>query len=81
MKELADYYKRVVSWYAKGGFHDELNKRHESKYNYKLDHFEFLNEVESEHQTSREEYTKRYDAVVKAVQSVVPDMKFVGLVS
>ena len=29
-KEVADYYARLLSWYTKGGFTDELGKRHES---------------------------------------------------
>ena len=67
--------------YSKGGFYDELNHFQKSKFNFTIDHFEFLNEIEAEHATSPQDYTKRYDAVVKAVQSVVPNMKFVGLVS
>ncbi len=35
-KELGDYYARLVSWYANGGFTDENGVRHDSGYHYKL---------------------------------------------
>jgi hypothetical protein len=34
MKEVAEYYARLLSWYTKGGFTDEIGKRHESGYHY-----------------------------------------------
>src|SRR5712664_5014237 len=36
MKEVADYYARLISWYTKGGFTDELGKRHNSGYHYSI---------------------------------------------
>jgi hypothetical protein len=63
-KELGDYFGRLVSWYTQGGFTDENGKRHESGYHYTFPYWEVLNEVESEHHTSPEDYTKRYDAIV-----------------
>jgi hypothetical protein len=27
LKEVADYYARLVAWYTRGGFHDELGQR------------------------------------------------------
>ena len=38
-----------------------------------------LNEVDSEHHTSPEDYTKRYDFIVEGVRQASPDTKFVGL--
>ena len=46
MKEVADYYARLVSWYTQGGFTDEFGKRHESGHHYKIDYWEVLNEVD-----------------------------------
>src|SRR5579859_2538830 len=46
MKEVADYYARLVSWYTHGGFTDEFGQRHESGFHYKIDYWEALNEVE-----------------------------------
>ena len=77
--EIGDYYARLVSWYANGGFTDEDGVRHESGYYYKLQWWEVLNEVEAEHSTTPEQYTARYDAIVSAIQKVSPDTKFVGL--
>jgi hypothetical protein len=57
LKELGEYYARLVSWYTNGGFTDEAGKRHESKYRYKIDHWEVLNEPDLEHQTTPEQYT------------------------
>ena len=79
LKELGDYYARLVSWYTNGGFTDEAGTRHESKYRYKIDYWEVLNEPDLEHQTTAEQYTARYDAIVGAVRKVAPGVKFVGV--
>ncbi len=79
MKELADYYARLVSWYTKGGFKDEYGAWHASGHHYKIDYWEVFNEVDLEHKMTPEQYTERYDAVVAALHSVAPEMKFVGL--
>ena len=79
MRELGDYYARLVSWYTLGGFTDELGKRHESGHHFKIDYWEVLNEVDFEHNMTPEQYTERYDAVVAAIRKVAPRMKFVGL--
>jgi hypothetical protein len=78
-KELGDYYGRLVSWFTKGGFTDENGKRHESGYHYKIPYWEVLNEVDFEHKTSPEDYTRRYDAIVEGIRRVSPDTKFMGL--
>jgi hypothetical protein len=78
-KQLGDYYARLVSWYVNGGFTDENGARHNSGYHYKFPVWEVLNEPESEHTTTPEQYTARYDAIVSAIHQVSPDTKFVGL--
>jgi hypothetical protein len=78
-KELGDYFGRLVSWYTKGGFTDENGKKHESGYHYTFPYWEVLNEVESEHKTTPEDYTKRYDFIVEGIRKVSPDTKFMGL--
>jgi Glycosyl hydrolases family 39 len=79
MREVADYYARLFSWYTKGGFTDEYGKRHESGYHYSIPYWEVLNEVDFEHHISPESYTKLYDEVVLAIKKVQPDTRFVGL--
>jgi hypothetical protein len=79
LKHLGDYYARLVSWYHSGGFTDELGAYHRSGYHYEIPWWEVLNEVDSEHQTTPEQYTERYDAIVKAIHQVSPDTRFVGL--
>jgi hypothetical protein len=79
MRELGDYYARLVSWYTQGGFTDELGKRHESGHRFKIDYWEVFNEIDFEHDMTPEQYTERYDAVVSAIRKVAPRMKFVGL--
>jgi hypothetical protein len=79
MRELSDYYARLVSWYTQGGFTDELGKRHESGHRFKIDYWEVFNEVDFEHNMTPEQYTERYDAVVAAIHKVDPRIKFVGL--
>jgi hypothetical protein len=78
-RELGDYYARLVSWYANGGFTDEHGVRHESGYHYKLSIWEVLNEVDLEHKMKPEQYTARYDEIVSAIQVVSPDTKFMGM--
>jgi hypothetical protein len=79
MKELGDYYARLVSWYVNGGFTDELGKRHDSGHHLKVDYWEVLNEPDIEHNMTPEQYTARYDAIVTAIHRIAPGMKFVGL--
>ena len=79
MKELGDYYARLVSWYTLGGFKDEYGVTHNSGHHYKIDYWEVFNEVEGEHKMTPEQYTERYDAVVAAIRRVAPNMKFAGL--
>ncbi len=79
MKELSDYYARLISWYKKGGFTDEFGKRHISNHSFNFDYWEVFNEPEFEHNMSPKDYTGRYDAVVSAIKKVDPKMKFVGI--
>ncbi len=79
MKQVADYYARLVSWYTQGGFTDEYGKRHVSGHHYKVPYWEVLNEIDFEHKMSPEFYTHLYDAIVTAIRKVDPNMKFIGL--
>jgi hypothetical protein len=78
LREVRDYFTRVISWYTKGGFTDELGVRHESGYHFKFDAWEVLNEVDLEHRLSPELYTRIYDEVVGALKALDPEMKFSG---
>ena len=42
LKELADYYGRLVSWYTKGGFTDEYGVYHHSGYYYHIPYWFIL---------------------------------------
>jgi len=77
--QVGEYFARLVSWYSKGGFTDELGQWHSSGYHFEIPIWEVLNEVEFEHQTNPEEYTRRYDAIVEAIRKVSPQTKFMGL--
>lgn len=79
MKEVADYFVRVFSWYTKGGFTDELGKFHKSGYYYDFPYWEVLNEPDLEHRMTPQLYTKLYDAVVIALKEIAPETKFVGI--
>lgn len=79
MHELGDYYARLAGWYTRGGFKDELGVQHSSGHHYKIDYWEVFNEVDFEHKMTPKQYTERYDAVVSAIRSVNPQIKFVGL--
>jgi len=79
MKELANYFARLFSWYTKGGFTDELGKFHKSTHHYKIAYWEVLNEPDLEHQISPQLYTKMYDAIVSELKKISPETKFVGI--
>lgn len=76
---VADYYRRLVSWYTAGGFTDEYGAFHRSPYHYQLPYWEVLNEVDFEHAMTPREYTELYDAIVTAIHEVSPRTKFVAL--
>jgi len=79
MKEVADYWARVASWYTQGGFKDEYGQWHQSGHHYKFAYWEVLNEVDYEHKMSPEFYTSLYDAIVPAVRQAAPGMRFMGM--
>lgn len=78
-KELAAYYGRLLSWYTKGGFTDELGKYHKSGHLYKIPYWEVLNEPDLEHNISPQLYTKLYDVIVKEMKKISPETKFIGM--
>ena len=79
VKALGDYYARLVSWYTRGGFTDELGTFHASGHHDDIRYWEVFNEIDGEHDTTPERYVERYDAVTQAVLKVAPEMRFVGL--
>lgn len=79
MKEAAGYFARLIGWYTQGGFTDELGKRHDSGYHYKIAYWEILNEIEFEHHWTPEAYTRFYDTVTAAMLKVDPSLKFMAL--
>lgn len=78
-RELAAYYARLLSWYTKGGFTDELGKYHQSGHFYKIPYWEVLNEPDLEHNISPQLYTKLYDVIVREMKKVSPQTKFIGM--
>lgn len=79
MKQIGDYYARLVSWYTQGGFRDEYGHEHTSGHHYKIPYWEVLNEVDFEHQMTPQFYSHIYDAIVGAIHRVDPKVKFVGM--
>ncbi len=78
-KELGDYYARVISWYTRGGFVDELGRFRQSGHRFKIGTWEILNEPDAEHLMSVQQYTERYDAIAASIREVAPEMRFMGL--
>jgi len=78
-QELAGYYARLLSWYTRGGFTDELGKEHKSGHFYKIPYWEVLNEPDLEHAISPELYTRIYDKIVYELKKVSPQTRFIGL--
>ena len=79
IKEITDYYVRLLSWYTKGGFIDEAGEYHKSGYFYNIPYWEILNEPDIEHRLSVQQYTRIYDAIVIALKKVIPGTKFIGM--
>ena len=79
LKEVGEYYARLVSWYTQGGFTDEFGKRHDSGHHYKIDYWEVLNEVDGEHSMTPQTYTRVYDAIVEAIHRADPRITCVGM--
>jgi hypothetical protein len=82
LKDLGDYYGRLVAHYVEGGFTDEAG-RWIPGYNLSMSHWEVLNEIEGEHALSPALYTQVYDAIVQGIQRWAPrgsaGMKFMAL--
>lgn len=81
MKEVSEYFARLLRWYTRGGFTDENGKIHESGHHYKVACWEVLNEIDLEHKWTPEAYTKFYDAVTQAMGKVDPNLKFMAVAS
>jgi hypothetical protein len=79
VQTVADYYRRLVSWYTDGGFTDEYDNFHASGHHYPVPYWEVLNEIDAEHSLSPQLYTQLYDAIVTAIHQVSPRTQFVGL--
>jgi hypothetical protein len=79
MREVAEYYARLVSWYTRGGFKDEHGRWHDSGHRFTFDYWEVLNEVDIEHPMTRAFYTALDDEIVGALRRVSPETKFMGL--
>lgn len=77
LKEVADYYVRLFSWYAKGGYTDELSQFQKSERFYKIPDWEVLNEMER--RLSPQLYTRIYDAIFLVLKRISSETKFVGL--
>jgi hypothetical protein len=78
-QQIAAYYRRLVSWYTRGGFTDECGTYHASGNHFHIPYWEVFNEPDQEHHPEPEIYTREYDAVVGAIRSVSPDTRFVGM--
>jgi hypothetical protein len=79
LKELGDYYARLVGWYVNGGFTDEKGRKVTSEFHYEFPIWEVMNEVDFEHNSTPKQYTERYDAIVGAIHAVSPKTQFMGL--
>jgi hypothetical protein len=76
--EVAEYFYRIASWYIAGGFTDEHGRRHESGHQYRFGYWEVLCEPDFRGMPP-DVYTRLYDAVVKRLCTLDPQMKFIGL--
>ena len=79
--QTAEYFQRLAQWYIRGGFEDELGRKHISGHHLKIDYWEVLNEEEegTGHNIEPPAATALYDAVVTKLRQVDPTMKFSAL--
>jgi hypothetical protein len=78
LKEISDYYSRLLSYYTQGGMTDECGVFHPG-YNLTIEAWEILNESEGEHSIDIGLYNQIYDAVTAAIHAVSPNTEFIGL--
>eukprot|EP00931_Biecheleriopsis_adriatica_P091242 TRINITY_DN65140_c0_g1_i1.p1 TRINITY_DN65140_c0_g1~~TRINITY_DN65140_c0_g1_i1.p1 ORF type:complete len:572 (+),score=69.34 TRINITY_DN65140_c0_g1_i1:76-1716(+) len=93
-EQAGEYFSRVISWYTKGGFVDELGVKHESNYSYTWKYWEVLNEVDAGESGTKcnslnnsnaalacvRKYTEIYDGIVTVLKRDHPQLQFTGLV-
>ena len=70
-----NYFSKVLDWYQKGGFTDELGVYHHSGHNFSWGFLEVLNEMDY---IAGPKYIRWYDGVTKIVKANHPDIKFIG---
>ena len=89
-----EYFSRIISWYTKGGFVDELGVKHISNYSYAWKYWEVLNEVDAGESGTQcgslnnsaaaplcaRKYTEIYDGIVTVLHRDHPQLQFTGLV-
>lgn len=77
-QQLADFCARIVGWYNKGGFTDEKGIFHKSDYFLNIKQWEILNEQDEAESAiyirTGKEYAKAYDAIVRAIKKVDPNV-------
>lgn len=75
-QQLADFCARVVAWYNKGGFADELGVFHRSGHYYGIRYWELLNEQDAGESAiyiqDGAEYARAFDAISRAIRAVDP---------
>ena len=93
--QAGEYFSRIISWYTKGGFIDELGVKHVSNHSYAWKYWEVLNEVDAGESGTHcsslnnsaaaplcaEKYTSIYDGIVTVLHRDHPELQFTGLVT
>lgn len=93
-EKAGEYFSRIISWYTKGGFVDELGVKHVSRYFYNWTYWEVLNEVDAGSSGTAcnslnnsgnalmcaEKYTEIYDGIVTVLKRDHPQLEFTALV-
>eukprot|EP00937_MAST-01D_sp_MAST-1D-sp2_P004543 g4543.t1 len=79
---LGDYYGRLLAWYTRGGFTDELGVKHTSGHFLNITTWEIFNEPDYEHGHTVQSYTEEFDAIVAGIRRHADPgrkMRFVGM--
>jgi hypothetical protein len=71
LQALGDYYGRLLAWYTRGGFVDELGVKHTSGHHLNITVWEIFNEPDYEHGHSVETYTLEFDPSWRASDAML----------
>eukprot|EP00729_Bicosta_minor_P021470 gene21470-25118_t len=83
-KAAGEYYSRIISWFMKGGFTDELGRVHTGGHHFNFQFWEVLNEPDlyahyTQPPSTVATYTKIYDGITTILHADHPSLQFAAM--